>query len=869
MVSRKNKVVMTLELLNKFSGTLAEYEKELAKAQQATKKHGQGISKSWKLSMTEINQGAELAKKAFRGMQVVFDSAKMGAKFRAQSIAFNRMASSMGADANKILADMQAAAKGTVSTADAVAAGARSLALGLQPEKLADLMKIARSASIQMGTDATTAFNDLTLAVGRQSKMILDNLGIVISQEAANKRYAAEMKIVGRELTDVERKQAFLNEAVRVGAENMQKAGEMALTDAERLASFEAAIKDAKVAVGEMLAQLFADWFLDVAKAVPKATEKLKEFFDTVVAGKAQTFKSRLEEVRGEIAALESNMGKGGFFRAASQNKEALAALKAEEAQLLKLVKAREETETILKEQKEKQLVAIKKAKDEETERLALEEQATEQLKASIRARQEWGMAAGKAYDEAEDGAQDLSLAEIEAAKRAAKEQTRIRKTFTEEELSRWSAMADEMEADYVETAEVSSFRAAEIRAEVDKKAADNFKKTWRGAWEESTKDYIKASKDWAAHSRELFSIMSSNMENLFFNVFKGRLESIKDVWENIWKQMVDFALRLLAKIATAKILPQLAGALGIPGLAGAAQTGGGALIGAGVAGGSSAVGGALFGPGAVFAPAGLQGPPTAAAAGLAKFAAGLSAALPVIAGIAALGVGVFALSSILGGGTSGQTQLEKDFDKRFSGFGIGAGTGTGHDIVRSQGADAFFQSLTDEWKKVFAGDIRQGVINQVLPEIAATFGTDSDIANVVFENLEKWASDVGLAGEDFAEIMSSQSLTFEQKMEALQLAAQGLAWTQTIAARNIGEATGGIAESLRDLGVDLRNWNPSADPLENGGDEVPSVRTEGGGGGNLIVNVPLTGVIGDDHAVSRNVARRVKEVLGNRQITF
>jgi predicted phage gp36 major capsid-like protein len=53
------------------------------------------------------------------------------------------------------------------------------------------------------------------LGIGRQSRLILDNLGIMVDAEETNKRDAASIRKTADELTDAEKKIAFTEEALR------------------------------------------------------------------------------------------------------------------------------------------------------------------------------------------------------------------------------------------------------------------------------------------------------------------------------------------------------------------------------------------------------------------------------------------------------------------------------------------------------------------------------------------------------------------------------------------------------------------------------------------------------------------------------
>ncbi|MBW2615113.1 MAG: hypothetical protein JRD02_02920, partial [Deltaproteobacteria bacterium] len=162
------------------------------------------------------------------------------------------MAASHGVAADKIVADLKRISRGTIDTMTLMEKAGTAMMLGIDPKKIAKLMEIARASTKITGQTVTQAFSDISLAVGRQSKMILDNLGILVSVEEANKKYAEKLKIVGRELTDVERKQAFLNETVEKGGDILARVGKLQDSAAERMQRWQAQWKDVGITIGQV-----------------------------------------------------------------------------------------------------------------------------------------------------------------------------------------------------------------------------------------------------------------------------------------------------------------------------------------------------------------------------------------------------------------------------------------------------------------------------------------------------------------------------------------------------------------------------------------------------------------------------------------
>lgn len=165
-----------------------------------------------------------------------FDFAEAGAKLQVMRKSFHSYAKSVGADGDDILAKLKEVSKGTVSEADLIASAGKAMLLGLAPDKLVTLLEVARAASKITGDSITKSFDDITTGVGRQSRMILDNLGIILRVGDANEKYAESLGKTVEELTEAEKKLAVLNATAEAGQLIITGVGEDTLTTADKIA---------------------------------------------------------------------------------------------------------------------------------------------------------------------------------------------------------------------------------------------------------------------------------------------------------------------------------------------------------------------------------------------------------------------------------------------------------------------------------------------------------------------------------------------------------------------------------------------------------------------------------------------------------
>ena len=250
---------VAIELYVDDNGTLRvrqfrdEATKNFADVEQAGTSSAEKIKAAWatlKGSWIEITA-------AVMAFGVSWNMINTAAKARQEEAAFASLAASYGANGKTIIAELREVSNGTVDTMTIVRNGAKAMMMGLNPDNVVQLMKIAMATTRATGQTAVQAFEDIALASARESKMIMDNLGIMVSLEKANENYAKANHLVVGSLTDVQQKQAFLNETFRVGGDLSERLGNQTNTMADRLARYNAEFTDFKNGFGDFLLRLF------------------------------------------------------------------------------------------------------------------------------------------------------------------------------------------------------------------------------------------------------------------------------------------------------------------------------------------------------------------------------------------------------------------------------------------------------------------------------------------------------------------------------------------------------------------------------------------------------------------------------------
>lgn len=231
-----------------FDKVVKQVEKNLKKIAEEGRKAGADIGISFNsasASVITLNQTLDLVGKSLNAVtrfaQGVVSTLERAAKVEGIENAFGNL---IGSDSERILAGLRSATRGLVSDFELMQRANQAVLLGLPIDGFDKLSASAIKLGRAMGLDAGAAIESLTLGIGRQSKLILDNLGVVIDVEEAYRNFADTNGILGRELNETEKKLAFQQEAYRKIEEAAEKAGEKTNTAAGAFEKIKASLEN-------------------------------------------------------------------------------------------------------------------------------------------------------------------------------------------------------------------------------------------------------------------------------------------------------------------------------------------------------------------------------------------------------------------------------------------------------------------------------------------------------------------------------------------------------------------------------------------------------------------------------------------------
>lgn len=157
-----------------------------------------------------------------------------------------------------ITQSIQQASGYTIDQMAAMQAANQAMLLGVakSPQEFERLTKVAVSLGRAMGQDSAKSIEDLTTGIGRQSRLILDNLGIIVDTEKAYEKYAKSVGKTASQLTDAEKQQAFLNETLEQGEKKIAGMGEKSLDTAGKVERLNARWADFQVEFGRAISSM-------------------------------------------------------------------------------------------------------------------------------------------------------------------------------------------------------------------------------------------------------------------------------------------------------------------------------------------------------------------------------------------------------------------------------------------------------------------------------------------------------------------------------------------------------------------------------------------------------------------------------------
>ena len=262
---------------------------------------------------------------AVAGAVALTASVALAAKEQPLERSFGDIVESRGlGEQEEVFRRVSDAADGTISRLQLYQNTNRAVFLGAakSTEELEILTVAGRRLGEAMGRSANEGFEDLSLGIGRQSRLILDNLGIIVRVEDAQKRYAKSVGTTTDKLSEEEKALVFRQAAFQAIESRLASLGDEQDTATKSLARARVSASDLASTLGEDLlpeitgaANAWADFVSDLSP------DQIRDLLSKGINAARTGLGDLTDLLTGEGSALRGNIaGLGGAIFDAISN---------------------------------------------------------------------------------------------------------------------------------------------------------------------------------------------------------------------------------------------------------------------------------------------------------------------------------------------------------------------------------------------------------------------------------------------------------------------------------------------------------------------------------------------------------------------
>ena len=165
------------------------------------------------------------------------------------------------------------------------------LGVSRNSDEMAEMFDIAQRLGRALGRDTRSSVESLITGIGRQSRLMLDNIGLIVDAEKAYKVLAKSLNKNVSNLTDSERKQAFLNATMKSAREKVAEFGVETEASIDKINQLGASFENLSARIG------------DSATAFTPLVETMTSFLNSITSERIQRFS--------EAMGLLMNIAKG------------------------------------------------------------------------------------------------------------------------------------------------------------------------------------------------------------------------------------------------------------------------------------------------------------------------------------------------------------------------------------------------------------------------------------------------------------------------------------------------------------------------------------------------------------------------------
>ena len=233
--------------------------------------------------------------------------AKQGARVESMARAFDTLSGS-AQKSRLAMRRLQEATNGTMSQMDLLKQANNAMVLGVSKnsKEMAEMFDIAQRLGRALGQDTAKSVESLITGIGRQSRLMLDNIGIIVKSDEAYEKYAEKIGTTASKLTDAEKKQAFFNATMESAREKVETLGDETLTSQDVFDQFGTAAEDFGIAIGKFVLPVF----VDMLETITPVITGINDFFHLMKHGPPtfNPFEDWADSIPDNIEAVEKEL---------------------------------------------------------------------------------------------------------------------------------------------------------------------------------------------------------------------------------------------------------------------------------------------------------------------------------------------------------------------------------------------------------------------------------------------------------------------------------------------------------------------------------------------------------------------------------
>ena len=240
VAGQADKAAKSTDKLSQSTDTINKKRTQYQKIEKGVGQAGLSSAKGFSKQAGAITGGlvpayAVLAANVF-AITAAFNALKQAAQVETLEAGFTTLGNTVGRTATIMADRLKEVTGNAISTEQSLRAAASGFSAGFAISEMEGLTKIARGASIALGRDLGDALDRLIRGTAKLEPEILDEIGLFVRLDDAVEKYATELGRTASSLTEAERRQAFLNEALEQGERKFGNLAEADVNPFDRMA---------------------------------------------------------------------------------------------------------------------------------------------------------------------------------------------------------------------------------------------------------------------------------------------------------------------------------------------------------------------------------------------------------------------------------------------------------------------------------------------------------------------------------------------------------------------------------------------------------------------------------------------------------